>query len=88
MVWYQTKFDSESHTGDKAIIEAISKKAVKVIFDNNAVKEAMLRGDERYSKPWHKLAYIVDVEVQTVNGTPKLYTVLKYYQEDTFDLDD
>ena len=88
MVWYQTKFDTESHTGDKAIIEAISKKAVKVIFENNAVKEAMLKGDERYSKPWHKLAYIVDVEVQTVNGSPKLYTVLKYYKEDTFDLDD
>lgn len=88
MVWYQTKFDTESHTGDKAIIEAISKKAIKVIFDNNAVKEAMLKGDERYSKPWHKLAYIVDVEVQTVNGSPKLYTVLKYYQEDTFNLDD
>lgn len=85
MVWYQTKFDSESHTGDKAIIESISKKALKVIFENNAVKEAMLKGDSRYSKPWHKLAYIVDVEVQTVSGVPKLYTVLKYYADDNFD---
>ncbi|MCP4975238.1 MAG: hypothetical protein GY931_03675 [Maribacter sp.] len=88
MRWYQTKFDTESHTGDKAIIETISKSAIKVIFENNAVKEAILKGDDRYSKPWHKLAYIVDVEVQTVEGKPKLYTILKYYPDDTFDFED
>ncbi|MFC1602897.1 hypothetical protein ACFL3U_04975 [Pseudomonadota bacterium] len=88
MVWYQTKFDTESHTGDKVIIEAISKKAVKVIFENNAVKESILKGDNRYKKPWHKLAYVVDVEVQTINGVPKLYQVLKYYPEDNFDPDE
>lgn len=85
MTWYQTKFDSESHTGDKAIIEAISNKSVKLIFENNAVKDEMLKGDKRYPKPWHKLAYLVDVEVQTINGAPKLYNVLKFYPEDTFD---
>lgn len=85
MHWYQTKFASDSHTGDKAIIEDISKKPVKVIFENNAVKEAMLGGDQRFSNPWHKLAYVVDVEVQTVNGVPKMYTILRYHQEHTFD---
>ncbi|MAB97233.1 MAG: hypothetical protein CMK71_04075 [Pseudomonadaceae bacterium] len=85
MYWYQTKFDSDSHTGDKAIIEDISKKPLKVIFENNAVKEAMLGGDERFSKPWHKLAYVVDVEVQTINGVPKVYTILRYHQAHTFD---
>lgn len=48
----------------------------------------MLKGDDKSSKPWHQLAYIVDVEVQTVNDVPKVYTVLRYYPEDTFDLDD
>ena len=85
MVWYQTKFDAGSHTGDKAIIEAISKKPVKVIFENSALKEAILKGDPRYSKPWHELAYVVDVEVQTVKGIVKLYTVLGCYMADTFD---
>jgi|SRR5690554_648076 len=85
MYWYQTKFDTESHTGDKATIEDISKKPLKVIFENNAVKEAMLAGDERFSKPWHKLAYVVDVEVQTINGVAKMYTILRYHQEHTFD---
>lgn len=88
MYWYQSRFDVQSDTGDKAIIEDISKKGVKIIFDNNAVKESMLAGDSRFKKPWHKLAYIVDVQVQTIHGVPKLYTVLKYYPEHTFDPED
>jgi len=85
MVWYQSKFDSSSSTGDKAVIESISKSPVKVIFENNAVKKAMLAGDHRYLKQWHELAYIVDVKVQTVQGIPKVYTIINYYVEDTFD---
>lgn len=85
MTWYQTKFDSQSDTGDKAFIEDISKNAVKVIFDNASEKELMLAGDNRFSKPWHKLAYVVDVATQTIGGVPKMYTILKYYPEDTFD---
>jgi hypothetical protein len=85
MVWYQSKFDSSSSTGDKAVIESISKVPVKVIFENNAVKKAMLAGDARYPKQWHELAYIVDVKVQTVQGVPKVYTIINYHDEDTFD---
>lgn len=85
MHWYQTKFDNESHTGNKAIIESISKRPQKVIFENNAVKESMLHGDKRFNKPWQELAYVVDVEVQTVNGEPKMYTVLRYYPDQTID---
>lgn len=88
MCWYQTKFDTESHTGDKATIEDITKRPLKVIFENNAVKEAMLGGDAKFKKPWHKLAYVVDVEVQTINGQPKAYTILKYHPEHTFDPDE
>lgn len=85
MVWYQTKFDDDSPTGDRAVIETICKPPVKVIFENSAVKKAMLAGDARFPRPWHELAYIVDVRVQTVNGVPKVYTILNYYEEDTFD---
>lgn len=85
MVWYQTKFDDTSQTGSRAVIESISKSPVKVIFENNAVKKAMLAGDSRFPKPWHELAYIVDVRVQTVQGVPKVYTIINYYDEDTFD---
>ncbi|MDQ8021843.1 MAG: hypothetical protein REI94_08395 [Moraxellaceae bacterium] len=88
MTWYQTRFDAQSDTGDKAIIEDISKKAVKVIFENNAVKTAMLHGDQRFARPWNELAYIVDVKVQTIDGVPKLYEVLNYYEQHTFDPND
>lgn len=85
MTWYQTRFDSQSDTGDKVIIEAISRKATKVIFENPAVKAAMLQGDSRYDKPWNELAYVVDVKVQTVGGVPKLYEIVDYHSEHTFD---
>lgn len=85
MTWYQTKFDDSSQTGNKAVIESISKSPVKVIFENNAVKKALMAGDTRFSKSWNELAYIVDVKVQTVQGVPKVYTVINYYDEDTFD---
>lgn len=45
----------------------------------------MLGGDSRFNKPWHKLAYVVDVEVQTVMDEPKMYTVLRYHPDQTID---
>jgi hypothetical protein len=60
MVWHQAKFDDESQTGNKAVIESISKSPVKVIFENNIVKKALMAGDSKFQKPWHKLAYIVE----------------------------
>ncbi len=85
MTWYQTKFDDTSQTGNKAVIESISKSPVKVIFENNAVKRALMAGDPRFKKPWNELAYIVDVKVQTVQSIPKVYTIINYYDDDTFD---
>lgn len=87
MYWYQAKFDSKSETGNQAIIESISKKSCKVIFENQAVKDHMFHAESELGKPWHELAYVVDVEVQTVRGSPRLYKVLKYYPEHTFDPD-
>lgn len=88
MYWYQTKFDPNSDTGNKAIIDDISRNGLKVMFENNAVKDEMLRSGVRFDKPWQELAYVVDVKVQTVRGIPKMYTVLNYYPEDTFDPED
>jgi hypothetical protein len=85
MVWYQTKFDDTTPTGNRAVIESITKTPIKVIFENNAVKKAMLGGDSRFQKSWQELAYIVDVSVQTVQGIPKVYTIIDYHDEDTFD---
>lgn len=85
MTWYQAKFDRSSQTGNKAIIESISTRPLRVIFDNNAVKDAMFEQGVEFSKPWHQLAYIVDVEVQTIKEQPRVATILKFYPEQTFD---
>ena len=88
MIWSQTKFTDNARTGDRAVIESITTTPVKVIFENNAVKKAMLAGDPRFQRQWHELAYIVDVRVQTVRGIPKVYTIINYHDEDTFDPDE
>jgi hypothetical protein len=85
MTWYQTKFDESSQTGNKVVIESISKSPIKVIFENGAVRKALMAGDSRFNKAWHELAYIVDVRIQTIRGVPKVYTVIDYYDQDTFD---
>lgn len=85
MYWYQAKFDPHSETGNRAIIDDLSRTSMKVIFENNALKESMLHPPERLKKQWHELAYVVDVEVETVRGVPKMYKVLHYYPEYTFD---
>jgi len=83
--WHQTKFDMSSSTGDQAIIESISRSPIKAVFNDSTIKEDILHSGDRFNKPWHELAYVVDIEVQTIGGKPKMYTILKYYPEDTFD---
>jgi hypothetical protein len=85
MTWYQAKFDNDSQTGNKATIESISPKPLRVVFDNNAVKTQMFEQGIEFSKPWHQLAYIVDVQVQTINGQPRVATILNFYPQETFD---
>lgn len=89
MYWDQAKFSNSNNksSGDKAIIDGISDKPLKVIFNENCIKNNMMEIDDRFEKPWHKLAYIVDVEVQTVRNVPKVYKILKFYSDDTFDPD-
>lgn len=88
MTWYQARFDDSSDTGSKAIIEAISSKPVKVTFENAEVRRQMMHGAPRINRPWQELAYLVDVEVQTIAGVPKLYTVRAFHPEETFDPND
>lgn len=85
MTWYQAKFDDSSQTGNKAIIESIGLKPLRVVFDSNAIKAQMFEQGIEFSKPWHELAYIVDVQVQTINGQPRVATIMNFYPEETFD---
>jgi hypothetical protein len=76
MYWYQARSDSGSPVGDKAIIESISDKPVKV-FADESLKRLMILGDEN---PF-RYAYLVDVNVQTVNQKPALYKILHIHDK-------
>ena len=60
-----------STTGDRGIIERFSRKSVKTRFANLENKQRMV--DEALFRK----VYVVDVDVQTVEGQPRLYTILR-----------
>lgn len=82
--WYQTRFDNKSDFGDKAIIENISKKPIRVIFNHENIKRNIINTSE-FTKPWQELAYIVDVEVLFLDEKPRTYKILDFYPDGTFD---
>jgi hypothetical protein len=82
--WYQTRFDGKSDKGDKAIIENIYHAPIKVIFETINIKNNIIN-TKGFTRPWHELAYIVDVEVLLLDKRPKVYKILDFYPEETFD---
>lgn len=85
LTWNQVKFEEKSQTGNRAIIENIYKTPVKVIFDNDDLKVEMTTNNNKFEKDWQYLAYHVDVQVQTIKDKPKVFKILQYYPEETFD---
>ena len=74
MYWSQARNDMRAKPGDKAIIESISKSAVKIGFSNDNLKKRMLFD---VAHPFEK-AFIVDVWVETIHDKPVLYVVDEY----------
>lgn len=68
--FFQARDDSHATTGDRGIIEAISLHPVKTIFANEQAKQAML------NEALFRKAYVVDVDVQTINDRPRLYRII------------
>lgn len=85
MVWHQARFVGESKTGNKALIETVSKSPLPVAFNDQNMRVHMMTNDPRFEKPWQQLAYWVDVEVQTINSRPVAYKIMNWYPEDTFE---
>ncbi|WKZ15466.1 MAG: hypothetical protein QY317_16345 [Candidatus Jettenia caeni] len=73
---YQAKGDVDSNTGNKGIIEKISLSPIKVIFDNEEIKRNVLLN---VKNPF-LMAYIVDVEVDTIEGRPALYKIVAFHE--------
>jgi len=76
LYWYQARNDPKSRAGDRAIIESISKGPVKATIAEG-IKSEMLTGPEN---PF-QLAYLVDVEVETINDKPSVYKVSKVHEK-------
>jgi len=74
MYWWQTRNDT-SQTGDRAIIESISTRPVKVVFESEKAKMDMLTIDDNIFKH----AFIVDVDVETVENRAALYKVVRVH---------
>ena len=75
MYWAQARNNPEGTAGDKVRIESIFRGDVKVRFANDALKARML-----YDEPFPFMkAYIVDVTVETIEGRPALFKVLKLH---------
>ncbi|PCI57039.1 MAG: hypothetical protein COB36_01865 [Alphaproteobacteria bacterium] len=69
---YQARNDRKSKTGDMGIIETISQSPVKTVPASDNIKDTILKN------PFDR-AYIVNVEVHTVNGKPKMYKILEIH---------
>jgi hypothetical protein len=66
LYWNQATADGKSHKSDKAIIESITDKPLRVFFpdDDVEIKTAMIAGRDN---PF-TVGFLVDVEVQTIKG--------------------
>jgi len=82
LVWNQVKNQIGKVETDKAIVNDISKKAVKIHYDNDGIKTLMLGEDKNF----FLYGYIVDIRVSMAFDVPKLYIIEQFYEK--FLLDD
>jgi hypothetical protein len=75
LYWYQARNDPHSRAGDLGIIESISPSPIKIAFEDDAAKDAMLHGMQN---PF-LVGYVVDVIVETIQGKAVLYKVVGYH---------
>jgi hypothetical protein len=69
---FQVRGDAAAKVGDKGIIESISLSPVKLTFSSEEVKGQIV---EQSENPFRKI-FIVDVEVKSAVGKPRLYRIL------------
>jgi hypothetical protein len=74
--WHTIKSNSKTKTGDKGIIEALSLSPVKIMFSSDQTKKVMAFMENENPM---LMGYVVDVDVQTIQGKPVLYNILKVH---------
>lgn len=76
LVFYQTRNDTQSATGDKAVIERFGKTAVRTKFATEEAKARILTIDGNIFNH----VFIVDVRVETIEDRPVLYLITKVHE--------
>lgn len=76
LYFYQARDDLGSQIGNRGIIETISKTPKKIIFLDDEIKTAILHTPKN---PFH-MAYVVDVDVQTIEDNPVMYTITTFHE--------
>ena len=74
VLMYWERIATETDT-DRAIIESISKKPVKVLMPEEIKEKIGLTAQYPF-----QYAHLVDVIVETIEGKPKLYKINKYHE--------
>lgn len=74
LYWTQTRADNRK--GYKGVIESISDKEVKVLFDNDDIQHEMIHGEDQI----YEKAYLVDVNVETIKDQPAAYKIIKFHE--------
>lgn len=79
LYWHKATAEQTSSPSDRAIIDSITDKPLRVFFpdDDVATKAAMIAGK---SNPF-TAGFLVDVELQTIKGEPYGYKVTHLYEE-------
>lgn len=76
MTIFQMRGNMDTNTGNKAVIDALSKKPLSVVFETDEIKRQILKNDGNPTKQ----AYFVDVIIQTVGGKAAVYKVMKLHE--------
>lgn len=69
---YQARNDKKTNAGDMGIIEKIDNAPKKTVYASNEIKDEILKN------PFDK-AYIVTVEVHTINNKARMYKILEIH---------
>ncbi len=76
VVLYWTQTRSDNRKGYKGIIESISDKEVKILFDSDEIQYEMIHGEDQI----YEKAYVVDVYVETIKDKPAVYKIKKFHE--------
>lgn len=75
LYWFQARNDPKGKAGDRAIIESLHDRPVKAVFMTDSIKGKILSAAENL----FRMAYVVDVSVETIAGRPALYRILELH---------